>query len=75
MPDTSGRANLPDREEARPDPSVAGVLDRLADRARDELDSAELTVAGGDTVRIVDLSEVEQWLQGQAVRARAGVSL
>lgn len=73
--DDSGRVTLPEREGARPDSSLPEVLDRLADRAGAELDSAELTVAGGDTVRIVCIAEVEDWLHGQASRARAGVPL
>ena len=38
----------------------------------DELDTADLPVVDGHTVRIVALSEVEQWLQGCASRVRAG---
>lgn len=53
---------------------MSRVIERLADRL-DELDSAELTVAGGDTVRIVCVAEVRAWLQGQASRARAGIPL
>jgi hypothetical protein len=63
-------------ERARPvDRSLGDAIDRLAGRLRDEVDSAELTVAGGDAVRIVDLSEVEQWLRGCAIRSRAGEAL
>jgi hypothetical protein len=72
--DDSGRVSLPEREGARPDSSLPAVLTRLAARL-DELDAAPLTVAGGDTVQIVCLSEVEEWLLGQASRARAGVPL
>jgi hypothetical protein len=60
------------RAVSRPE---ADLLDRIADLARAELDTAELTVAGGDTVRIVCLSEVEEWLHGLASRARGGVNL
>jgi hypothetical protein len=73
--DEPGRATLPERAGARPDPFLPEVLDRLADRIGEELDSAELTVAGGDTVRIVCVGEVEEWLHGQASRSRAGVPL
>ena len=73
--DEPGRVTLPNEEGARPESSLPEVLDALADRARHELDSAELTVAGGDTVRIVSLPEVEDWLHAQASRARAGVPL
>jgi hypothetical protein len=51
------------------------LLDRLSARAGEELDTADLTVAGGDVVQIVCLSEVEQWLQGCAVRLRHGETL
>lgn len=71
--DEPGRVTLPE-EGARPESSLPEVLLRLAARL-DELDSAELTVAGGDTVRIVCLAEVREWLEGQASLARAGVSL
>jgi hypothetical protein len=40
-----------------------------------EVEAAELEVAGGDTVRIVDLSEVDQWLRGCAIRLRSGENL
>jgi hypothetical protein len=53
----------------------AELLDRLADRFGDEVEGAELTVAGGYTVRIVCTSEVEQWLAGLAARARGGAIL
>lgn len=71
--DEPGRVTLPE-EGARPESSVSRVIERLAERL-DELDSAELTVAGGDTVRIVCVAEVRDWLLGQASRARAGVPL
>jgi hypothetical protein len=67
---------------ARPDPIV---LSRGFDAAADvilsllnhvsELDTADLPVVDGHTVRIVALSEVEQWLQGCATRVRAGTVL
>jgi hypothetical protein len=72
--DDPGRVTLPDRGGARPESSLPEVIDRLAGRL-DELDSAELTVAGGDTVRIVCVAEVRDWLLGQASQARAGVHL
>jgi hypothetical protein len=72
--DEPGRVTSPEREGARPESSVAEVIERLVGRL-DELDSAELTVAGGDTVRIVCVAEVSDWLLGQASRARAGVPL
>lgn len=67
-PDPSGRGTPP-AGEPRP---VASLLRRLAEVLRSEVDTAELTVAGGDTVRIVDVSEVEQWLREWADRIESG---
>jgi hypothetical protein len=46
---------------------VADVL-RRARNHTDELISADLVVAGGDTVRVVCVTEVEDWLTGLAAR-------
>jgi len=51
------------------------LLDRIADLARAELDSAELPLADGTVVRIVRVDEVEEWLHGLATRARGGTHL
>lgn len=40
-----------------------------------ELDTADLPVVDGHTVRIVALSEVEEWLLGLETRTRNGVIL
>jgi hypothetical protein len=63
----------------RPDPEVlsrgfdaaADVILSLLNHV-DELDTADLPVVDGRTVRIVALSEVEEWLTGCARRTRAG---
>jgi hypothetical protein len=63
-------------ERARPvDRSLGDAIDRLADRLRDEVESAPLPLLSGDTLRIVCLDEVEQWLRGCAIRSRAGEAL
>ena len=46
---------------------VAETLRRAREHT-DELMSADLTVAGGDTVRLVCVAEVEDWLTGLAAR-------
>ena len=79
MPDPTG-TGLPGAR--RPDHMM---LSRGFDAAADvilallnhisELDTADLPVVDGHTIRIVSLSEVEQWLQGCATRVRAGVVL
>jgi hypothetical protein len=51
------------------------LLDRIAELARAELDSAELPLPDGSVVRVVALPEVEEWLHGLASRARGGVHL
>lgn len=40
-----------------------------------ELDSAPLTIPGGDTVEIVTVAEVRDWLEGLVARSRAGERL
>lgn len=57
------------RAVSRPE---AELLDRIADLASCELDSAELPLPDGKVVRVVALSEVEEWLHGLAIRARGG---
>lgn len=64
------------RPGMRPDVKVAGAILRAAAvRAPWELDAADLTVAGGDTVQIVCVAEVMDWLTGLAARAEAGEAL
>lgn len=53
----------------------ADLLLRLSERLTDEVESAQLPLLDGDTVQIVCVAEVQQWLQGCAVRLRAGESL
>lgn len=63
----------------RPDPAevnrgfqaAANVIHRLLDHVS-ELDTADLPVIDGKTIRIVSLSEVESWLLGCETRVRNG---
>lgn len=57
------------------DRSPGDLIDRLADRFLAEVDSADLPLASGSVVRIVEVAEVEQWLRGCAIRLRAGEKL
>lgn len=50
----------------------AGLTIRRLTEHLHELDGADLTVAGGDQVTIVCVSEVSGWLYGLAIRAEAG---
>jgi hypothetical protein len=54
---------------------AARLLRAAARRAPREVDSATLTVAGGDTVQILCLIELLDWLEGLAVRVEAGEPL
>jgi hypothetical protein len=58
----------------KPVPSLGGLYLRMAADHLAELndDAATLTVAGGDTVQVVCMSAVREWLDGLAVRADAG---
>lgn len=51
---------------------IGDALRGAMHRAPRELDSADLTVAGGDTVQIVCIVEVMDWLGGLAARVEAG---
>lgn len=62
------------RDTALP-PQVAGLVIRRAVEHLHELDSCSLPVAGGDTVEVVCVAEVRDWLTGLAVRAEAGSPL
>lgn len=53
----------------------AGLILRAALDHTHELDGADLTVAGGDQVRIVCVAEVEDWLRSLASRAEGGERL
>jgi hypothetical protein len=67
----AGRGAPP--EVPRPvDRTLGDLIDRLADRLAGEVESAPLPLLSGDTLRLVELSEVEQWLRGCAIRSRAG---
>lgn len=57
------------------DRTLGDLVDRLADRAPRELDSAELPLPDRSVVRVVAAGEVEQWLRGCAIRLRAGEHL
>lgn len=54
---------------------AARALRAAARRAPREIDSASLTIAGGDTVQILCLAELIDWLDGLAVRVEAGEPL
>lgn len=72
MPDRRGR---PDTQELdRGFQAAANVIHALHDHLG-ELDTADLPVVDGHTVRIVALSEVEEWLLGLETRVRAGTIL
>jgi hypothetical protein len=66
---TARSSDTEPRAVSRPE---SELLDRIADLARSELDSAELPLPDGAIVRVVALVEVEEWLHGLAVRARGG---
>jgi hypothetical protein len=56
-------------------PALGDLIDRLADRLPVEVESAELPLLSGESLRIVCLDEVEQWLRGCAIRRRNGEKL
>lgn len=64
---------------SHPDPArhalAAVALRAAAARLPREIDSADLTVAGGDVVQIVCVAEVIDWLVALAVRTEAGEPL
>lgn len=72
MPDDHQTARSPVTEPRAVSRPEAELLDRIAELARAEMDTAELPLADGTVVRIVSLSEVEGWLHGLATRARGG---
>lgn len=57
------------------DRAPGDLVDRLADRLPDEVESALLPLLSGETLRILCLDEVEQWLRGCAIRLRNGENL
>jgi hypothetical protein len=59
----------------RHDRALGDLIDRLADRLPVEVESAELPLLSGESLRIVCLDEVEQWLRGCAIRRRNGEKL
>lgn len=70
----AGRGRPP--ESPRPvDRSQGDLVDRLAGRLLDEVDTADLPMPDGSVVRIVTVREVEEWLRGAAIRLRAGEHL
>lgn len=64
--------STPDINETRARRHQGAVLRRAAELAPRELDSADLTVAGGDQVQIVCVVEIMDWLTGLAARVEAG---
>jgi hypothetical protein len=57
------------------DRSLGDLADRLSRRMHAEVDTADLPLPDGTVVRIVSVSEVEQWLLGCGIRLRAGEHL
>lgn len=62
------------RDTPLPHQQAGMVLRRALERTH-ELDHCTLTVAGGDTVEILCVQEVRDWLTGLAVRTEAGEPL
>jgi hypothetical protein len=56
-------------------PQQAALAYRAALAHLHELDSASLTLAGGDTVEVVTVPEVRDWLSGLVARSHAGERL
>lgn len=79
MPDTPAPDDLPGAGVVRPRALLlyeqGDLIDRLATRVADEVESAELPLLSGETLRIVCLAEVEQWMRGIAIRLRSGEPL
>lgn len=75
MPDESQTARSSASEPRAVSRPEAELLDRIADLARCELDSAELPLPDGKIVRVVALDEVEGWLHGLSRRAQGGAYL
>jgi hypothetical protein len=81
----SGRPAGPDYPQGSPAPGypirvdrhrLAGVaLRAAARRAVAELESGALTLPGGDTIEVVTVAQVIEWLDGLAVRTEAGEPL
>jgi hypothetical protein len=69
--ETPGRGRPDPRELDRGFQQAANVVRRLLAHTS-ELDTADLPVIDGNTVRIVSLAEVEQWLLGCETRVRNG---
>jgi hypothetical protein len=70
-PDNNARGRPDPRALDRGFQQAANVVHRLLAHVA-ELDTADLPVVDGKTVRIVALSEVEQWLLGCETRYRNG---
>jgi hypothetical protein len=61
-----------------PTPATRRLVDlipRLIDRFEQEADTAELPLPDGSVIRVVAVPEVRAWLEGVAVRLRAGAEL
>jgi len=56
-------------------PQQAALAYRAALSRLSELDSCDLLLPGGDTVAVVTVPEVRQWLEGLVARARGGERL
>lgn len=56
-------------------PQVAGLVLRMVEQRLHELDSCSLSLPGGDTVEVVTVPEVRDWLGGLVARTTAGERL
>jgi hypothetical protein len=73
-PAPPGRGRPDPRQLDRGFQAAANVIHRLLDHIS-ELDTADLPIVDGKTVRIVSVSEVEEWLLGLETRVRNGTIL
>jgi hypothetical protein len=56
-------------------PQAAGIVIRRAVEHTHELDACSLSIPSGDTVDVVCVQEVRDWLLGLAARTEAGEPL
>lgn len=68
-PSPPERRHTPDQTKHK---AAAAALRAAAHRAPLEVETADLTVAGGDVVQILCLAELLDWLHGLAIRVENG---
>jgi hypothetical protein len=61
--------------QAAVSPQVVGLVLRMAEQRLHELDSCPLRLPDGDTVEVVTVPEIRDWLEGMVARSRAGERL